>query len=153
MHGCKKTKLVSFLYLCTCTILYIVHMKRKPTAHEEASDATLQQQVSTTTCRATGDTVSLFLYLFLSNAFIVCQLVDFLCLLSLKCLCRFLSVGGFSFLPLSFLVWLRFQLICRTKMLTKSDPANIHSSSFLCRFIVFIHNYLKTIFSIIFFSF
>jgi hypothetical protein len=43
-------------------------MKRKPTAQEEASDATLQQQVSTTTCRATGDTASL-------------------CFLSFKCLC------------------------------------------------------------------
>ncbi len=75
----------------------------------------------------------------------------YLCILSLKCLCRFLSVSGFSFLPLSFLVWLRFQLICRTKMLAKSDPANIHSSSFLCRFIVFIHNYLKTIFYNFFF--
>jgi len=30
----------------------------------------------------------------------------YLCSLSNKCLCRFLTVGGFSFLPLSFLVWL-----------------------------------------------
>jgi hypothetical protein len=104
-------------------------MKRKPTAHEEASDATLQQQVSTTTYIAAGDTVSLFSFLKMP----------------------FSSVGGFSFFTLivpSVAVYLRFQLNCSTKMLSKLDPANIHSSSFTCRFIIYLPNCMKTIFCI-----
>jgi hypothetical protein len=56
-------------------------MKRKPTAHEEASDATLQQQVSTTTYRATGDTVSLFTFFKMSLSFFVSGWIFFFSLI------------------------------------------------------------------------
>jgi hypothetical protein len=70
------TEAAQFLYWEYINEIFVaVHFKRKPTAHEEASDATLQQQVSTTTYRATGDIVSLFSFLKMP----------------------FWSVGGFSF--------------------------------------------------------
>jgi hypothetical protein len=116
-----------------------VHFKKKPTAHEEASDATLQQQVSTTTYRAAGDTVSLFSFLKMPLSFFVSWWIFFFTLI-LPCV----VVYGPHF------SYIRFQLVCSTKMLAKSDTANIHFSGFICRFIIFLPNCVKTILSIIF---
>jgi hypothetical protein len=78
--------------------------------------------------------------------------------LSLKCLCRFVSWWIFFFtliLPCVVVYgphfsYIRFQLVCSTKLLAKSDPANI-CTSWLCRIIIYLPNCLKTIFYIIFF--
>jgi hypothetical protein len=103
------TEAAQFLFWeYTKGIFFKVHFKKNPTAHEEASDATLQQQVSTTTYRAAGDTVSLFSFLKLPLSFFVSWWIFFFTLI-LPCV----VVYGPHF------SYIRFQLVCSTKMLAK----------------------------------